>query len=195
MNMRLMILFLGACSGSKDDLVTATDTDADTDADSDSDADTDVDTDSDTDSDPDSGTDTDTGTGDTGAPTWMLTACPAPLPDGTVLVNDPSTDIAVTGDELSASFGYSCGCAVHVVGSCFGESFSADPIPVLDIYVVHDDGGEMCEAFCYDGVRLDLLQVQAQYAETFGSATGSVDLRVHWPEPSGPQEIVIPYAW
>jgi hypothetical protein len=183
------MLLLCACSGGKD-LITTTPTDTGGDADTDADADSDTDADTDTDTDTDA--DTDTGT----APVWLLPICPSPPPDDGILVFDPATQITVTGNELVASFGYSCGCAVHVVGSCFGEEFSTDAVPMLDVHVLHDDGGEACEAFCYDGVRVDLVQVQTQYAETYGTATGSVDLQVHWIDSgTGPQSVIVPYAW
>jgi hypothetical protein len=183
----LWMLLLCACSSGKDLVTTLTDTsaDADTDADSDTDADTDSDTDTDTDADTDTGTPI----------PWLLPICPVYAPDDPVLVFDPVTQIAVQGDALLASFGYSCGCANHVVGSCFGEAFSADAVPVLDIFVLHEANNDPCGASCDDGVAVDLLQVQSQYTQTFGSATGAVDLEIHWLEPSGPRQIVVPYAW
>ena len=182
-----LALWLFACGG-EPGTTDKTDTDADTDTDTDSDTDTDTDADADADTDADTDTPP---TGDTGA-TWLLPVCPPTVPGDSLTIFDPASQIAVDGDSLVASFGYGCGCAVHDIGSCFGAAFGAGSPPVLEVRLVHDANGEMCDAFCYDELRIDLLQVQAQAASLGVSA---VDLDVRWVGSNGAQSQIVPYAW
>ena len=104
---------------------------------------------------------------------WQtLHACDAADPSDPLTV----TALQIEGDTLQLDVSHGGGCEQHHYGLCFEPVWAGSAPPQLGLRVLHDAGGDSCEALLTESLTFDLTAVRDAYAEQFGQGPGAVDL-------------------
>jgi len=99
------------------------------------------------------------------------------------LESDPETiqKIDLSGDLLTITVEYSGGCDDHVfslhAGACVLESWP----PQSDIYLVHDDPGDPCDAIVTEELVFDLVPLKKTYREDLQGRSRTLVLNIYVP--------------
>jgi len=90
--------------------------------------------------------------------------------------------IEISGDLLTITIEYSGGCDYHTfslnTGRCFLESYPVQS----DIFLVHDDPGDPCDAVVEEDRVFDLTPLKEAYWDSYGGRGDPVLLRVYPPD-------------
>lgn len=97
--------------------------------------------------------------------------------------SDPQDSISIDGARIEGSdllvdVGHSAGCATHTYGLCYAPEWDeSEPVQVR-LTVLHDDGGEMCEAHEMKTLRFDLTPIEEKYEEYYLTDEGQIRLGI-----------------
>ncbi|MEM7159942.1 MAG: hypothetical protein AAF799_44290 [Myxococcota bacterium] len=116
---------------------------------------------------------------------WACTdfACPTAPPvtvcSGADLI-DPHTvlNANIIGHELFLTLESSGGCAEHVYGNCWEESFENSLPPMVSITVTHDSNADPCEALVMEETVFDLMPLRNAYIEAYQELSGTMTVNV-----------------
>jgi len=117
-----------------------------------------------------------------GSPDDVVSSEPAPWtliqPCGK---NDPSDDITVMsatldGSELLISAGHGAGCAEHSYALCYEQEWAESEPVQIGLKLLHDAGGEMCEAYAMLDLRFDLAPLEEAYNDAYQADGGTISL-------------------
>ena len=87
--------------------------------------------------------------------------------------------VAVEGDELVVSLGYSGGCEAHDFTLCWPDQTFMESHPVqVSLELFHDAHHDTCEAWITEERRFSLMPLQAAYAASYGSKVGTIVIHV-----------------
>lgn len=99
-------------------------------------------------------------------------------PCGDAGATDPLnvTDLEIEGDTVHLSVSHGGGCANHRYGLCFSDQWKeTSGLPVrVGFRLLHDAGGDTCEALLHEDLTFDLRAFKSAYNETYNSENGSV---------------------
>jgi hypothetical protein len=86
------------------------------------------------------------------------------------------TELRIEGDTLHVGVSHAGGCAEHSYGLCYADAWDeSNPIQV-GFRVLHDDGGDGCEAERSQQLSFDLTRFRAAYAERYRTEAGAASL-------------------
>jgi hypothetical protein len=88
------------------------------------------------------------------------------------------TELRVEGDTLYVGVGHGGGCAQHRYGLCYGDAWATSNPVQVGLQVLHDDGGDRCEAYLSEELSFDLTPFKAAYETLFGAGVGAASLGV-----------------
>lgn len=116
---------------------------------------------------------------------WECTdfACPTSPPidvcSATDLI-DPHTvlNANIIGHELFLTMESSGGCAEHVYGNCWDQSFEDSLPPQVSITITHDSNSDPCEALVVEDTVFDLMPIRNAYIESNQQLSGTITLNV-----------------
>ncbi|MEM6293261.1 MAG: hypothetical protein AAGA54_18460 [Myxococcota bacterium] len=103
-----------------------------------------------------------------------LAVCGADVPFDPVWIESATLE----GDLLTVGLSYSGGCEEHLLGGCWDLSFNESEPVQTSITIAHDSMGDLCEAAPFEEVVIDLTLLREQYAEAYGSETGTIMLGI-----------------
>ena len=90
----------------------------------------------------------------------------------------------IVDDTLTVTLSRGGGCADHDFTLVAGHEFwPGEPIE-LDFTIVHDNMGDMCEAYPTDPVEFDLTEIKDLYEATYPTGDGVVVLVFKTPDGS-----------
>jgi hypothetical protein len=94
---------------------------------------------------------------------------------------DPSDPLMVTrleieGDTLHVDVSHGGGCEEHGYGLCYEEAWAASSPIQVGFRVLHDDGGDSCDALLNQQLSFDLTPFKQAYAELMGGDAGAAGL-------------------
>ncbi len=105
-----------------------------------------------------------------------LHACKAGDPNDSISINSLRLDEKT--EELLVQAGHSAGCATHQFGLCFSEEFAESEPVQVQLQLLHDDGGEMCEAYAMSNLKFDLSPLRDEYETRYGSKQGQIRINM-----------------
>jgi hypothetical protein len=114
--------------------------------------------------------------------TWDYADASAGLPDCRADAGAGTTfdAVAVSGDELVLDVSYGGGCGAHAFTLCWPEPTFMESSPVqVDLEVFHDSGGDDCDAWISEEVRLDLTPLKDAWVDAYRATTGEITVHVH----------------
>jgi hypothetical protein len=88
------------------------------------------------------------------------------------------TALSIEGDTLHVGVSHGGGCAEHSYGLCWGDAWALSTTIQVTLQVLHDDGGDGCEALLNDELSFDLTPFRAEYDEMFDQDFGKASLGV-----------------
>ena len=89
---------------------------------------------------------------------------------------DDAMPLWIMGDTLQMSVSYSGGCAVHDFSLFWNETF-LEMYPVQAVLqLVHNNNGDMCEAYPTETLSFDLAPLKAVYQTAYQTNSGSVTI-------------------
>jgi len=87
-------------------------------------------------------------------------------------------DASVAGDQLLLSVEYSGGCAEHVVGTCWDETFAESEPVQASVTITHDANGDKCEAIEGQELSISLLPLRNAWVDAYMQASGTITLNI-----------------
>jgi hypothetical protein len=81
----------------------------------------------------------------------------------------------VVGDELVLSVSH--GCGEHAYGLCYSDEWQESYPVQVGITVLHDAGGDLCDALLTEELRFDLTPLREQYEQMYQSESGAIELQ------------------
>lgn len=87
------------------------------------------------------------------------------------------TRAAIHGDNLEVLVTSAGGCENHTYSVFWDGKFRDDHSPSVELFIVHDDNGDICEALVSDQVLFDLSPVKIAFAEN-ASVDHSMEISV-----------------
>jgi hypothetical protein len=87
--------------------------------------------------------------------------------------------VAIEGDELVVSLGYSGGCEEHDFTLCWPDQTFMESHPVqASLELFHDAHHDTCEAWITEERRFSLVPLRAAYAASYGTKVGTIVIHV-----------------
>lgn len=118
---------------------------------------------------------------DAGTCAWNYVSDYPYLPQCSAASGDPLTiqSAVLKGDELVVDVTSSGGCVAHDYTLCWPAQAFAESKPVqamLEIF--HDDHDDECDAIVKETLHLSVAPLQAAYAESYQSKTGTIRIQL-----------------
>ena len=85
--------------------------------------------------------------------------------------------LAMSGDTLEITVGYSGGCAKHVFEACWNEMFLTSLPKQVVVVLSHDANGDQCEAYIMRPLTIDLTDIRTMW-EMGSTAPGQIVVNV-----------------
>jgi hypothetical protein len=84
--------------------------------------------------------------------------------------------LRIEGDTLHVDVSHGGGCEQHRYGLCYEEAWAGSSPLQVGLRVLHDDGGDTCDALRSESLTFDLARLKDAYAEMFGEGPGALSL-------------------